>query len=97
MAFWPALLMTLSKRGKSGLLGWSNGGLLGRMAAGLADWLTSTLLGWMALGLADWMTDWLLGMSMPLSNIGSGRHILFCSAWYACRNASASSIMASET
>ena len=73
------------------------GGLLRRMALGMADWMTLGMADWMTPGLLGWLTNWLLGMPMPLSNVW---HLLFScsssSAWYACRNASALSIMASE-
>ena len=69
-----------------GLLGWMAPGLLCWIVPGLADWMTLGLADWMASGIAnwmtlellDWMTDWLLGMSMPLSNVCSGRHLYNC-------------------
>src|SRR5277367_1006574 len=64
------MALALLKRGNSGLLGGSIGELI--------DWSIGGLLGWMALELLDWMTDWLLGMSMPLSNVCSGRHLYNC-------------------
>src|SRR5277367_5167632 len=80
------MALALLKRGNSGLLSgsigelidWSIGGLLGWMAPGLLCWIVPGLADWMTLGLADWMADWLLGMSMPLSNVCSGRHLYNC-------------------
>src|SRR5580658_446463 len=94
---WLTAFPNRFKCGKLGLLDWINGGLLDRINGGLLDWMTGGLLGGSIPGLLDPTMNWLLGISIPLSNtVSCWRPSFLCSAVYACRNASASSIILSD-